>query len=80
MFSFLQGLFVSLHVPILTVGVCALDADVCVCKDGETGGQLGGKRPPQEREREKERCWSREVHAALITKVSHRCAANKMLT
>lgn len=55
MFSFLQGLFVSLHVPILTVGVCALDADVCVCKDGETGGAAGRKRfPTGKRERERE--------------------------
>lgn len=37
-----------------TVGVCALDADVCVSKDKETGGQLGGKGSPQEREGEKE--------------------------
>lgn len=72
---------VCLFVPILTVGVCTLDADVCVCEDGETGGGAAGRKtsPTGKREREKERVWSREVHAALITKVSHRCAANKML-
>lgn len=43
MFFFLQGLFVPLHVPILTVGVC-----LRVQRRGDRGG--GGS--PQERERE----------------------------
>lgn len=46
---------VCLFVPILTVGVCTLDADVCVCEDGETGGGSWEENVPHRKERERER-------------------------